>query len=251
MKKFILILFLILLWPCRVFAGEIIVAVAANLAPVMDELKSAFEEETKDEIKVVTGSSGKLTSQIENGAPFDVFLSADTKYPETLYKEKLTVDSPEVYAYGTLVLWTTKSMDLSKGAAILKEAVIKKIALADPRVAPYGREAVNALKYYKLYQNVQKKLVYAESIPQANDFIVSGSADIGFTSKSTVLTPRLAVKGAWIEVPAESYGRIAQAVVILKHAFDSDMETAKRFYNFIFSLKAKEIFVKHGYTVYE
>lgn len=251
MKKFILILFLILLLPCRAFAGEIIVAVAANLATVMDELKSSFEKESQDEIKIVTGSSGKLTSQIENGAPFDVFLAADTKYPETLYKEKLTVDSPEVYAYGLLVLWTTKSMDLSKGAAILKDAVIKKVALPDPRVAPYGREAVNVLKYYNLYRDVQNKLVYGESIPQANDFVVSGSADIGFTSKSTVLSPNLKEKGAWIELPGESYGRIAQAVVILRHAYSSDIEAAKRFYNFLFSSQAKEVFIKHGYTVNE
>lgn len=251
MKKFILILLFILLLPCRVFAGEIIVAAAANLTPVMNELESAFEKESRDKLKIVTGSSGKLTEQIKNGAPFDVFLSADTKYPEILYQEGLTIDFPKVYVYGVLVLWTTKIDDLSDGIAVLNKPVIKKIALADPRVAPYGREAVNVLKYYKLYHGVNKKLVYGESISQINDFIVSGSADIGFTSKSTVFTPNLRGKGDWVEISAESYGRIAQAVVILKHACDSDVETAKRFYNFLFSPQAKGIFSKYGYTVDE
>ncbi len=251
MKKFIFVLSFILLLPGRVFAGEIIVAASANLAVVIDELKLAYEKESRDKVKIVTGSSGKLTAQIENGAPFDVFLSADTLYPEILYKEKLVVGSPKVYAYGILVLWTTKIMDLSEGAAVLNGADVKKIALPDPRVSPYGREAVNVLKYYKLYQSVNKKLVYGESIPQANDFIVSGSADIGFTSKSTALSPNLKEKGAWIELPGESYSRIAQAVVILKHAHSTDIEAAKRFYNFIFSPQAKEIFIKHGYTINE
>lgn len=251
MKKFILILFLILLSPCRVFAGEIIVAAAGNLALVMNELESVFEEESQDTIKVVTGSSGKLAAQIENGAPFDVFLSADTQYPESLYKKELVINPPKVYAYGILVLWTARIADLSGGITILNEPVIKKIALADPRVAPYGREAVNVLKYYKLYEGVLEKLVYGESLSQVNDFIISGSADIGFTSKSTVLSPNVKEKGAWIEIPAESYSRIAQAVVILKHARGSDIETAKRFYSFLFSPQAKDIFVKYGYKVDE
>ncbi|MFH1245924.1 MAG: molybdate ABC transporter substrate-binding protein [Candidatus Omnitrophota bacterium] len=251
MKKIILMPLFVLLLPCRVFAGESIVAVAANLTPVMNELKSAFEKESRGKLNIVTGSSGKLTEQIKNGAPFDVFLSADTEYPEILYQEGLTIDSPKVYVYGVLVLWTTRINDLSDGIAVLNEPVIKKIALADPRVAPYGREAVNVLKYYKLYQGVNKKLVYGESIPQVNDFIVSGSADIGFTSKSTVFTPNLREKGDWVEIPAESYGRIAQAVVILKHARDSDIQTAKRFYNFLFSPRAKDIFKKYGYTADE
>lgn len=251
MKKIIFILLFIQLLPLHAFAGEITVAVAANLAPVMDELKSVFEKGSQDTIKVVIGSSGKLTAQIENGAPFDVFLSADTKYPETLYKEKLTIDSPKVYACGILVLWTTRIGDLSKWTTLLNDPAIKKIALADPQTAPYGREAVHALKYYKLYQSVHKKLVYGESIGQANDFIVSGSADVGFTSKSTVLAPNLKEKGVWIEVPAEAYGRIAQAAVILKHADGMDRETARKFYDFLYSSEAREIFKKYGYRVDE
>jgi molybdate transport system substrate-binding protein len=251
MKRVFLALVLVLWLPVCAFAGEATVAAAANLAPVMDELRSAFEKESQDTVKIVIGSSGKLTAQIENGAPFDVFLSADTKYPEALYKEKLTIDPPKIYAYGALVLWTTRLEDLSEGIDILSDPAIKKIALANPRVAPYGRETVNALKYFKLYQSVVRKLVYGENIGQANDFIASGSADIGFTAKSTVLAPNLKEKGVWIDIPAESYSRIAQAAVILTHARASDIETAKRFYDFLYSPRAQEIFTKYGYVTRE
>jgi len=250
-KKNLLPLLFVLLLSRHTFAGEIIVVAAANLAPVMDEFKSVFEKGSHDKIKIVIGSSGKLTAQIENGAPFDVFLSADTEYPEILHKKKLTLSAPKVYAYGVLVLWTTRIKDLSKGITILSDPEIKKIAIANPHVAPYGRETVKALEYCKIYQNIEKKLVYGESIAQANDFIVSGSADIGFTSKSSVLAPNLKEKGVWIEIPAEAYSRIAQSAVILNHARESDMETAKKFYELLYSAQAGEIFRKYGYTVHE
>lgn len=250
MKKFLLALILILSLPLVSFASEITVAAAANLSPLMDELVAEFENISKDKINVVTGSSGKLTAQIENGAPFDVFLSADTKYPNTLYHEGLTIRKPRVYAYGLLVLWSTRLKDLS-GMGILAEDVVKKIALANPSVAPYGRETVNALKYFKLYKLLQGKLVYGENISQTNDFVISGSADIGFTSKSTVLAPTLKEKGVWIEISPESYQPIAQAAVILNHARKSSIDAAQSFFNFLFTPEARKIFKKYGYRVDE
>ncbi len=231
------------------FASDIKVAAAANLQPVIPELIEVFKKETGITVKTIIGSSGKLVAQVENGAPFDVFMSADMKYPQALYKENLTTAAPKEYAQGILVLWTLKNMDLSKGVESINDLQVKKIAIANPQLAPYGREAINAIKFYKFYNDVKRKLVFGESISQTNDFIVSQSADIGFTSKSTVINPNLKEKGVWMEVPAESYRPIAQGVVVLNQAKKNDLAAAEKFYDFLFSSQAKEIFKKYGYNV--
>ena len=231
-----------------VFA-DLTVAVAANVQYTFEELKTAFEKKTGISVKAVIGSSGKFTAQIENGAPFDVFLSADMEYPMTLYKEGLTVNAPKIYAYGALVIWTMTDVDLSGGIEVLADANVKKIAIASPKTAPYGRQAVNALKHYDLYAQVGKKLVYGESIAQANQFITTKAADVGITAKSVVLAPQLKDKGQWIDVPKESYEPIAQGVVILKHAERGKMDEANKLVDFISSSEAGEIFKKYGYAL--
>ncbi|MBP6342695.1 MAG: molybdate ABC transporter substrate-binding protein [Candidatus Omnitrophica bacterium] len=231
-----------------VFA-DLTVAVAANVQYTFEELKTAFEKKTGISVKAVIGSSGKFTAQIENGAPFDVFLSADMDYPITLYKEGLTVNAPKIYAYGALVIWTMTDVDLSGGIEVLADANVKKIAIASPKTAPYGRQAVNALKHYDLYAQVGKKLVYGESIAQANQFITTKAADVGITAKSVVLAPQLKDKGQWIDVPKESYEPIAQGVVILKHAERGKMDEANKLVDFISSGEAGEIFKKYGYAL--
>lgn len=246
-KKILIIIAVFIFCSNFVYAQDLKVAAAANLQSVLPELTELFTKQSGVKVKTITGSSGKLVAQIENGAPFDVFMSADMKYPQALYREKLTTGEPKVYAQGILVLWTAKSMDLSSGVAILSDPSIKKVAVANPQLAPYGREAVNALKFYKIYEQVNSKLVYGESISQTNDFIVSQSADIGFTSKSTVLSPNLKEKGTWIEVPAESYQRIAQGVVVIKKS--NELSNAQKFYDFLFSSEAKDIFKKYGYNL--
>jgi len=121
--------------------------------------------------------------------------------------------------------------------------------LADPQLAPYGREAVNALKFYKLYESLQKKLVMGESISQANQFITTGAADIGFTAKSIVLAPNMKDKGKWIEVDPQAYKPIAQGVIVLKYAQQDHLKEAAEFYDFLFSSPAQEIFKKYGYKL--
>jgi molybdate transport system substrate-binding protein len=250
MKKITLIvLAFLLVMPVAVFASDITVAGAANVQATLEDLKAEFTKETGIDVKTVIGSSGKLTAQIENGAPFDIFMSADMKYPETLYKEGFSLRSPKAYAYGTLVLWTMKDLDLSKGINVLNDAGIGKIALANPEVAPYGREAVNALKFYKLYEPLQKKLVLGESISQANQFISTGAADIGFTAESVVLASNMKGKGKWTEVDPGSYKPIAQGVVVLKYGDQSDSKEAHEFYDFLFSAGAQEIFKRYGYKL--
>lgn len=245
----VLSLALVVFSSVHALAAELTVAVAANVQYTFEELKAAFEKETGTTVKSVVGSSGKFTAQIENGAPFDVFLSADMSYPQTLEKEGLTVNSPKIYAYGVLVLWTLNDVDLSKGIEAVADSTVKKIAIASPVTAPYGRQAVNALKHDNLYAQVHNKLVYGESIAQANQFITSKAADLGFTAKSVVLAPNMKGQGKWIEVDKDTYESIAQGVVVLKHAQKGNLEEAQKFFDFLFSPAAQEIFRKYGYIL--
>lgn len=247
--KAIVLSFVLIIFSSAVAFAEVTVAVAANLQYAFDELKTEFQKETGIALKGVIGSSGKFTTQIENGAPFDVFLSADMDYPETLAKEGLAVNAPKIYAYGALIIWTMTDVDLLNGVEVLANPSVKKIAIASPETAPYGRQAVNALKHYDIYAQVGKKLVYGESIAQTNHFITALAADLGITAKSVVMAPQMKNQGKWIEVPKEAYEPIAQGVVILKHAQHGNLNDANMFFDFLFSQQAGEIFKKHGYVL--
>jgi molybdate transport system substrate-binding protein len=248
MRK-ILCIALLFLYGLAAHAESLTVAVAANVKYAFADLQQAFSKSTGIEVKSVFGSSGTLTAQIRNGAPFDVFLSADMEYPERLYKDGLAKAAPAVYANGVLVLWTLNPLDLGKGIQVLNDPSVRKIAVANPRLAPYGREAMNALEHHKLRAAVEQKLIYGESISQVNQYIASKLADIGFTAKSVVLAPEVAGKGKWIEVPRESYQPIAQGVVILQHGAETRAAAAQRFIEFLASPVAREIFEKYGYLL--
>lgn len=249
LKPIILSLLLLLAQPVIAAESSLTVAVAANVKYAFDDLAAEFTKETGITVKSVFSSSGKLTAQVQSGAPYDVFLSADMKYPEALYKNGQAASVPKVYAYGTLVLWSAKDVDLSKGVAGIADDTIRKVAIANPKLAPYGREAIKVLDYYKVRANVEPKLVYGESISQVNQYIDSKSVDVGFTAKSVVVSPELQSKGKWVEVPAESYAPIAQGVVMLRHGLANNGDATRKFYGFILSDKARAIFVKYGYTL--
>lgn len=256
MKKAMLLSFIMAL--CILYAAipvsaqnaKVTVAVAANMQYAIKALKTQFEKETGIQVELILGSSGKLTQQIQEGAPFDVFISADTKYPLTLFQNKFATDSPKVYANGVLVLWSTKS-DLKPevNLQLLLMDKVKKIAIANPKTAPYGIAAEEILKRYKLYDKLQKKLVYGESITQTNQFIMSQSADIGFTAKSAVLSDELLGKGAWVEIAHNAYPPIEQAAVLLKHGAVNNRQTSEKLYNFLYSKEAKKIYKRFGYIV--
>lgn len=248
-RSLILAFALILIFAARGFADELTVAVAANVQYPFEELESIFEKETAITVEPVIGSSGKLTAQIENGAPFDIFMSADMDYPDALREKGLTYNDPAVYGYGRLVIWTMNDLDLSKGISVLTDASVRKIAVASPKTAPYGRQAVNALKFYGVYDEVQDKLVYGESIAQVNQFISTRAADLGITAISVVLAPNMKDKGKWIEIDKKSYEPIAQGVVILKYAEGHNPEAARKFFEFLFSDEAKTVFRKYGYKL--
>jgi molybdate transport system substrate-binding protein len=245
-----------LLWSIPLFilsmaasAAPLTVAVAANVKYAFDDLAAEFKKDTGIEVQGVFGSSGKIAAQVKSGAPFDVFLSADTDTPETLFKEGWAIAKPRVYANGVLVLWTTKDIDLSKGLPLLAEAGVQKVAIPNPKLAPYGRAAIQALESAKLKAAVEPKLVYGESIAQAAQFVESGAADIGFNAKSIMLSPEMAGKGKWVEVQKGSYEPIAQAVVILKHGAETQSEASRKFVDFLFTPKARAIFEKYGYLL--
>lgn len=227
---------------------KIMVAAAANVQYAMNELKAEFTKKTGIAVEVVVGSSGQLTAQINEGAPYDIFISADMKYPKSLYANGNATDSPRVYARGSLVLWTmVKEIKPDTSMKVLLSDRVAKIALANPRTAPYGVAAVEAMKNAGVYDKVIGKLVYGESIAPTNHFIFTKTAEIGFTAKSVVLSPKMKNKGKWIEISPGSYKPIEQGCVILKYGFENHRENAVKFYNFLFSQMGKKILKKYGY----
>ncbi len=212
----------------------------------MEALIKEFSKQSDVACEMVVGSSGKLTAQIQEGAPFHIFVSADHKYPLELYHKERTIAAPEIYAYGHLVLWTTKAGVVPEVKALTSQNVAY-IALPNPKIAPYGKATAEFLQKNNLWETVRQKLVYGESIAQTNQFIISGSADIGFTAKSVVLSPNLAQTGKWTVLDTDQYAPIAQAVVVLKNK--SRFQTkAIQFQEFLFSKEAKEILENFGYS---
>ena len=228
---------------------DLTVAVAANAQFAMEPIEVAFEEQTQKHIETVIGSSGKLTAQIKQGAPYDVLVAANMKYPNYLYQEGLATTNPKVYALGALVIWTmAENLEMMEDLSFLKNPSIQKIAVANPKNAPYGEQAINALRYYGLKEALNAKLVFGESIAQTNQYITTRNCEVGFTAKSVVLAPKLKDKGNWIAVPKTAYQAIEQGVVITKYGTREHAEVAQQFYDFLFSTTAQRIFQDYGYT---
>ncbi len=231
--------------------GSVIkIAVAANVSYAMEELIKEFHKQHPNvKVKVTLGSSGKLTAQIYHGAPFDIFLSADMKYPAYLYKSAMAITKPRVYAQGSLAYLTRLKIDWSQGAHVLENRMIKKIALANPKTAPYGKAAVEVMKNSKLYEKVSSKFIYAESVSQTVVYTLS-AADIGFVAKSSLYSPKMAQykKGVnWVDVNTSRYTPIAQGIVILKGGKSN--KDVRVFYDFIFSKEAQNILYAYGYRL--
>jgi molybdate transport system substrate-binding protein len=226
------------------------VAVAANMQFAMKEIEKAFETNHNLDINVILGSSGKLTTQIKQGAPYDLLLSANMKYPETLYKEGHAVAPPKVYALGSLVLWTLyDDLPLDADLKILSNEIIQKIGIANPKNAPYGEEALNAFKYFNLLNQIEDRLVYGESIAQTNQYIITKNCKLGLTAKSVVKAPEMQGKGQWIDVNPAAYTPIKQGLILTKYGAKQHKEAAMQFYNFLFSSTAQQVFEKYGYTI--
>ena len=231
-------------------AGSIQVAVAANVSYAMDDLKKSFNTVHPDtKVQVILGSSGKLTAQIKHGAPYQLFMSANMKYPEALYKDKVAVTEPMVYAQGTLAYLSNKSQAFSKGMALLKDENIKKIAVANPKTAPYGKAAVEAMKNASVYEDVKNKFVFAESVSQTVSYTVI-AADMGFIAKSSLYSSKMKQykEGMhWVQVDPKLYTPIKQGIVILKKGEENS--EVKAFYDFILSQDAQKILIDFGYLL--
>ncbi len=245
----VLLAFGMLLSLVDLHAQQLTVAAAADLQFALRDLSVAFKQQTGIKLRVTYGSSGNFTTQIENGAPIDVFLSADIQYPEKLIQDGFAESgSLTRYAVGRLVLWVPNSskVDSSKGLAALSAPDTRKIALANPQHAPYGRAAVAALKSAGVYSQVNNKLVFGENISQTAQFVQSGSADAGLVALSLALSPAMKTSGRYVEIPQSAYPPIEQAAVIVKSS--KQKENARRFLEFLQSNQARGIFQKFGFA---
>ncbi len=231
-------------------AGEITIAAAANVSYAIKALTKEFNVVHPEiEVQIILGSSGKLTAQIRHGAPYGLFMSANMKYPEALYAEKIAVTKPVVYARGALAFLSLKERNFATGMSMLKFKEIQKIAIANSQTAPYGVAAVEALKNAGMYDELKGKLVYGESISQAISYTMT-AADIGIIAKSSLFSPQMShfKEGIhWSDVDKRLYTPINQGMVILKKG-EGNSEV-KAFYHFMLSEKAQQILKNFGYKV--
>ncbi len=240
----------IVLFTTLLHAENIRVAVAANVSYAVDALKQEFSKQYPHvEVSIVLGSSGKLAAQIQHGAPYDIFMAANMRYPQTLYNRGFTATVPQVYAKGSLAYFTTQEHNITQGMALLTQKQIRTIAVANPKTAPYGTAAVQALQSAHIYDALKHKLVYGESIAQTISYALH-AADIGLIATSALYSPKMARfrHGLhWRAVDTALYSPIEQGVVLLKRAEKS--QAAHDFYTFVLSKRAQAIFKAFGYAL--
>lgn len=229
-------------------AGEVNVAVASNFAAPMERIVALFQHESGHTVKVSPGSSGKFTAQIKGGAPFDVFLSADEANPQRLEQEGLAVGGSRfVYALGKLVLWSAQPGLVDANGAVLRKGGYNKLAIAEPKLAPYGLAAQETLEKLGLWNTVQGKLVTGENITQTYQFAATGNAELAFIALSQVTLDGKVSAGSWWLVPSGLYQPIRQSAVLLSGA--KDKAAAQAFLAFLKSEKAAAVIRGFGYEL--
>jgi len=235
-----------LVWAGPIRAGEISVAAASDLNFAFKEIVAGFEKKTGNTVKL-------FFAQLSNGAPFDLFFSADIGYPKKLEEAGLAEPGTlYMYAVGRIVVWVPKGspIDVAElGIKALQHPSVKKVAIANPKHAPYGRAAVAAMEYYKVDDAVKDKLVLGENISQTAQFIQTGGADIGIIALSLAVAPAMKETGAYWEVPIDAYPRLEQGALILKAA--KDQKTARAFLDYIKSPEGTAVFKRYGFFVPE
>ena len=231
-------------------AQEITVAAASDLQFAFHDVQARFEKDTGNKVKLIFGSSGNFFAQLQNGAPFDLFFSADIDYPRRLEAAGLAEPGTLYpYATGKIVLWvpSQSKIDVSRGLRVLLEPDIQKIAIANPAHAPYGRAAVAALRHESIYEQVSPKFVLGENISQTSTFVVSGSADVGILALSLALAPSMKDKGRYEEIPSGDYPAIEQAAVILKSSLHKDI--SRQFVEFVKTQPIQDLLRSYGFGV--
>jgi molybdate transport system substrate-binding protein len=228
-------------------AQSVRVAAAANLRFVLDDIKSVYAETHPGvKIDVTLGASGALVTQIMNGAQYDFFMAADKMFPEKVKADGAAVGDVKTYAFGRLALWST-TLDVSKGINIVTDPSVVRIAVAKPESAPYGDRALQCLSYYHLFTKVQHKIVYADNIAQAAQYVATGNAEVGFLALALVLGPEMRNKGTYLLLDPKSYTPVEQACVLIKTR--SPNSAAPAFMEFVLSKACRPIFEKYGYLL--
>jgi molybdate transport system substrate-binding protein len=233
---------------------EVRVAAAADLKFALDDLLAEFHRENHEiRVEVTYGASGNFFAQLSNKAPFDVFFSADVEYPRRLIEKGLAAREDEfLYAVGHLAVWVPREspLDLQRvGIRALLDPSVRKISIANPRHAPYGRAAEAALKKLGIYDKVKEKIVQGENVAQAAQFVETGSADAGVIALSLALSPALRKKGRHWEVPLDAYPRLEQAGIILSWA--QDRKAAEAIRDFVGSPGGKSVLKRYGFFLPE
>lgn len=247
MRKLFLFL-AVLLFSSAALAQDLTIAAASDLSSVFPDVAKQFQAKTGKHISFTFGSSGNITQQIQNGAPFDMFFSADSQYPKKLDEAGLVEPGSTMkYAIGKIVLFVPSSskVDLRQGPRVLLSPEVKKIAIANPIHAPYGRAAVEALKKEGLYDRVKDKFVVGENTSQAAQYVGTGNTDAGIIALSLAFSMK--DKGRYVEIPLSDYTPIEQSAVILKKC--KDKETAKAFFEFLKTAAVREMLIAHGFTL--
>lgn len=230
-------------------AEELTIAAASDLNFAMQEIAKKYYDATGNTLKVSYGSSGNFFVQIQNGAPFDLFFSADVSYPQKLEAAKVAESGTLLkYAVGKIVLWIPNSskLDLSKGIRVLADPAVKKIAIANPAHAPYGRAAEAALKKDGIYDQVKAKFVLGENISQTAQFVDTGNADVGILALSLALSPTMKSRGRYVEIPGDLYPAIEQGAVVIKSS--SHKDAAKQFLQLLKRPEYQAIFKSYGFS---
>ena len=224
------------------------IAAAADLEPVLPPILEQFQRGTGIRAEVTYKDSAMLTAQILNGAPFDLFLSADTGYPRRLMAAGMAAEAaPVTYAKGTLVLWERKDSRLPPPSlALLRNPGLKRLAIADPERAPYGRAAVAALTSLKLYDTLKPRLAIAENIAQAAQFVDSGNANAGLISLTSALTPRLTASGTYFVIPRNLYPPIEQGAIIVRRT--TQLAAARKLLDYLLSAPVQSQLARSGLT---
>ncbi len=230
--------------------GAVNVAAASDLTFAMNEIAAKFQKATGCTIRLSLGSSGNFLTQIENGAPFDVFFSADIAYPKKLESEGLAAPgSTYLYAVGKIVLWTRNDshLDVSREFDVLRDPAVKKIAIANPAHAPYGRAAEEALRKIGIYDAVKDRLVLGENISQAAQFVESGNAQVGIVALSLAVSPEMKDKGRYWIVPENLHAPIEQGAVIVRAA--ANPQGARQLLEFIQRPATAALLERYGFVL--
>ncbi|PPC80547.1 MAG: molybdate ABC transporter substrate-binding protein [Methylotenera sp.] len=230
------------------YAEKINIAAAADLKFAMDEIVAKFRDaNAKDDVDVIYGSSGKFYTQIQQGAPYDLYFSADIAFPRELARSGFSFSEVIPYAFGRIVLWSATMEANKMSLDSLTSSKISHIAIANPKHAPYGKRAEEALRASRLWERVEPKLVYGENIAHTAQFVQTGNAQVGIIALSLALNPALANKGGYWLIPDTLHAPLEQAFIITKRAQGNDL--AKKFADYMRSSATRTIMTKYGFVL--